>query len=85
MNEIIPMRLDRKQIERLLKILQYWGVSNGTEVVRVALNRLENVIQGENIVNLIEAVQSIKKVNSEILKIKKDIQGLKRNTYLSNL
>jgi hypothetical protein len=79
--QIVSMRLDVKKIERLSKILNYFGLgNNNTEVVEVALNNLENVLQGYFTVNLIDAIERIKEQNIQIMRLKKQIYNLKSNT-----
>lgn len=74
-------RLDQKQLDRIGKTLNYFGLGGSdTETIQVALNNLENVLQGNFTVNIIDVVNSIKQQNVTLGRFKKDVRQLKRHT-----
>lgn len=75
-------RLDQEQLDRLSKTLLYLGVTTETDVVKFALNHLENVLQGQFSENLIGALSLIKENNKQLKGFKQSIRELKRNTKI---
>lgn len=81
MKTIKSMRLDPAQLNRIGKVLNYFGLGrDDTATVQTALNHLENVLQGQFTVNLMDAISLNTDSAKQIKKLRKDLNELKRNT-----
>ena len=78
---IKTMRLDQDQLNRLGEMLNFLGLGkDDTATTKTALNYLENVLQGDLMLNLISSIELVKDNNTQLSKVKRAINNLKRNT-----
>ena len=80
--ENVTARLNTKQLDRLSDILLYWGLTTRTDILKAALNHLENALRGGFMMNLVDAVSSMEKKNKKIEQLESALLVLKRHAKI---